>query len=270
MKRRKWTEEELYLEALKYESRSEFAKKSAYTYGALLKKGLLDEACSHMEEKLHFWTNEELHLEALKYKTRWEFQLGSRNAQATAQRRGIMDQICSHMEETFVHWTFEKIQEIALLYKSRREFELNNNVAYQAASRMKIMDIVCKHMKSPKGTSLPEKELLAIIKLIYPNAKKFRDMKVNIEGKPHIKGFDLDIRIGNKGIEFDGEYWHSFEGLKKGRNKKYWPEEDVKKYHEIKNSWFASKNIQILHIKEEDWNIDKEACIKKCLDFLGE
>jgi hypothetical protein len=220
--------------------------------------------------KPHKWTNEEVALEALRYRTRLEFQIGSRNAQAAAQRRGIMDQICSHMETVFTYWSLEKVQEIAYLYKSRREFELSNNSAYQAANRMRVMDIVCKHMKSPKGTSLPEKELLSLIKLAYPDAKKFRDVKVKIEGKPHIKGFDLDIRIGNKGIEFDGEYWHSFKGLRKSRNRKYWPEEDIANYHQIKDDYFLSKKIRILHIKEQDWNIDKEDCVKRCLDFLGD
>jgi hypothetical protein len=69
------------------------------------------------------------------------------------------------------------------------------------------------------------------------------------------------------GIEFDGTYWHSFETMKK--SKIDWPTEDVKNYHEIKDLWFSSKDIFILHVKEGDWNRNKEACVEKCLKFLG-
>ena len=56
--------------------------------------------------------------------------------------------------------------------------------------------------------------------------------------------------------------------MRRDSHKKLWSDEDIRNYHEIKDSWFASNGIQILHIKEEDWIQDKEACIKKCLDFL--
>jgi len=71
-----------------------------------------------------------------------------------------------------------------------------------------------------------------------------------------------------RGIEFDGTYYHSFEFMRKTTHKKSWPDEDIHNYHEIKDAWFASKGIQILHIKEEDWKLDKDQCIKKCLQFL--
>lgn len=265
----RWTNEELLLEALKYQTRSEFAKESPYAYNALRKEKLLDKACSHMIGKLHFWKNEELRVEALKYKTRYEFQLGSRNAHAAAQRRGILDQICSHMKSIFIFWAFEELEKEASKYNSRREFEIKGNSAYQASGRMGILDRICKHMQTPRGTSSLEKELMSRIKKQHPSAKKFKDTRVTIEGKPYIKGFELDIKLGNKAIEFDGEYWHSFNGLRKGRNKKNWPIEDLHNYHQIKDEYFLSQGIQVLHIKEEDWNLNKESCIKRCLEFLG-
>jgi hypothetical protein len=166
-------------------------------------------------------------------------------------------------------WTFDKIKEAAVKYGSRREFELKNNSAYQAAVRTGVLDLVCTHMKSPRGTSLPEKELLSEIKNIYPNAKKFKDTRVTIEGSPLIKGFEIDIRLGNRGIEFDGKYWHSLKAIRKGRNRENWPELDLINYHAIKDGYFSSIGIQILHIKEEEWDSDRQACIQRCVDFLG-
>ena len=56
--------------------------------------------------------------------------------------------------------------------------------------------------------------------------------------------------------------------MRKDKGKKNWPDEDIRNYHEIKDSYFASKGIQVLHIKEENWNKDKEECIQRCLNFL--
>ena len=53
------------------------------------------------------------------------------------------------------------------------------------------------------------------------------------------------------------------------RSRPWWPEEDLKIYHELKDSWFKSKNIKVIHIKEEDWIKNKQACIDKCLEFLN-
>ncbi len=88
-------------------------------------------------------------------------------------------------------------------------------------------------------------------------------------GKPHIKGFDIDIYIPElrKGIEFDGTYWHSFSGLSRSRID--WPHEDIENYHQIKDKYFLSKGIHAFHVIEEDWIINKEKCIKECLEFLN-
>lgn len=268
MKPRKWSEEKLLLEALKFESRGEFAKKSPYAYNTLLKNGLLGKACSHMKQLPTYWTTENLKEEALKHKTRHEFQKNRKAAYNAALRFGILDEICSHMVPIFTYWDFEKLLERALIYRTRREFELKDRNAYQAAARIGILNTICVHMKTPRGTSLAENHLFSIIKDVYPKAKKIRDKNVRIAGKPYIRGFDIDILVGKLGIEFDGTRWHSFEVMRNDPKKRAWSDEDIRNYHEIKDSWFASKGIQILHIKEKDWDLNEEACIKRCLEFL--
>lgn len=118
-------------------------------------------------------------------------------------------------------------------------------------------------------SSKAEIELLDAIKLRYQSAVKHREL-ISIDNKPHIRGFEIDIFVPelNKGIEFDGTYFHSLEVLKQNRG--HWPDSDIQNYHQIKDDYFFSRGIQLIHIKEEDWNTDKEKEIGKCLSFLGE
>lgn len=118
--------------------------------------------------------------------------------------------------------------------------------------------------------SKAEKELFSIIKAVYPNTKKLRS-KFSIDLKPFIKRFEIDIFVPElkRGIEYDGRYHHSFKKMRADRSKKLWTDEDILDYHGIKDRAFLSIGIQILHIKEEEWKLDKENCIKRCFDFLS-
>jgi hypothetical protein len=269
-----WTDEELAEEAKKYETKTEFRKNSPNAYNVSLRRKILDKICSHMVGVRRYWTDEELAEEAKKYKTRVEFQKNNDSAYQTARKRKILDKICSHMEYICYPWTDEELAEEAKKYKTRGEFQKNSPGAYDAARSRKILDKICSHMKTLSGTSYQEIELCGIIKSVYPKTRTLRIRSKRkeslIKGKPHIQGFDLDIYVPelNCGIEYDGDYWHSFDRMKKSRNKKLWPEEDVKNYHQIKDAYFLSKGIELLHIKEKDWKKDKQACIDKCLEFL--
>ena len=48
----KWSKEAVANEALKYRSRKSFSKGSGGAYSAALKKGWIDEVCSHMKQLL--------------------------------------------------------------------------------------------------------------------------------------------------------------------------------------------------------------------------
>lgn len=264
-----WTESEIAEEALKYETRWEFQSGSKGAYLAAYRNDILDQVCLHMKEGKHMWTKEELIEEALKYVSRVEFQCENSGAYQSARNKGIMEEICSHMGPSkSIPYTFEEMALEASKYNHRSVFQ-KNSPAYQAAQARGILNQICSHMEFLGGTSLCEIELFDSIKIFYPNAKKLRDKKVKIEGKPYIHGFEIDILVGNLGIEFDGAYHHSFEFMRKQSRRTEWSNDDIRNYHELKDSWFATKGIQILHIKETDWNIDKEACIQKCLEFLG-
>jgi len=265
-----WTFEELQQEALKYKTRGEFQNKNPNIYQVAYRKKILDKICGHMEYICYPWSIEELQEEALKYNNRTEFRKKSPAAYNTASQRKILNDICSHMTRLLREdWTLKELAIEALKYKTRWEFQQASLGAYKAAYKRNLLDEICKHMIIGTNSSVPEISLFDIVKMLYPKTQKLVDRKGKIENKPHIKGFDLDIYIPElrKGIEFDGKFHHSFEGLKRGRPN--WPDEDLKIYHELKDNWFKSKNIKVIHVKEEDWIKNKQACIDKCLEFLN-
>jgi hypothetical protein len=172
------------------------------------------------------------------------------------------------MDFIYAYWTVESTRLEALKYNTRTEFIENSIGAYEAAVRFDVLNEACSHMKLSRTSSVQEINLFNIIKNKFQTTQKLRDVAVKIDNKPHIRRFEIDIYVPElgKGIEFDGTFYHSFDGLKRSRPK--WPEEDVENYHKIKDDYFRSKGIEILHINEVDWIKDKEACVKKCLDFL--
>ena len=109
------------------------------------------------------------------------------------------------------------------------------------------------------------------VKSLFPSTTKLRDRKITIEGKPYMYGFDIDIFVPELmlGIEYDGGRSHSFEYMREDIYKAKWSDYDIRNYHEIKDAWFLTKGIKIIHIKEVDWKKDSDKCVKKCLEFLG-
>jgi hypothetical protein len=285
-RRIKKTNEELTLEALKYYTRGDFAKYSNAAYQMAKRRGILDEICSHMingkklligiKSNAYKWTDEALAIEALKYNNKTEFCKGSWGAYQTARSRGILDKICAHMpkrkkipyENIPRIWIPEKIRIEALKYDDRADFKKYSPGAWSAAQEIGILAEVCSHMPYGGNSSKPEKCILFEIKNMYPNARKLIDRKVEVKDRIYIHGFEIDIYVPelDLGIEFDGGYHHSFKGLKRAHPK--WPNEAIEIYHELKDAWFATKGIKILHIKEESWKNDKQACINQCLEFL--
>jgi hypothetical protein len=265
----KYSNEELVQEALRYKTRIEFRKKNSNAYACASKRKILSSICAHMKLlRRSAYTNEELHNEAIKYSTRSEFERENSGAYQVAHKRGVLDRICTHMVEARHVWKITELLPEALLYKTRTAFQKGSPGAWDVARRLDILDKICSHMPNSANASLSEIELFEIIKTMCPEAKKLRDRKVKIEGKPYIKGFDIDILVGNLGIEFDGPHHHSFEYMRKSYCKRFWSDEDIRNYHEIKDAWFATKGIEILHIKWDDWIADKRVCIDKRTAFL--
>lgn len=282
----KWSLEKLQVEALKYKTRGEFQKLSRKAYDAAHDRGLLEQICKHMPKRISFkgennpsfkWTLEKLIKEASKYCSKSDFQKGNASAYAIALRSDNKEIIFANFPTKVdlrgpnnpnYKWTDKSLLKEANKYKTRTEFFNKNPAAYGAATRRGILDKICSHMVIRSTTSSLEQELFSIIKDKFSNVKKLRVNQINWPEKPWIKGFEIDIFIPElkKGIEFDGSYHHSIKGLSRTRTK--WPKEDIENYHHIKDQYFLSKGIQILHITEEEWLKNSKLCIKKCFKFL--
>ena len=76
--------------------------------------------------------------------------------------------------------------------------------------------------------------------------------------KKHLALLDFYVKDINKCIEFDGDYWH---GEARGNQ-----ESDRIREELIKEN---CDGIQILHIKERDYNKDKEKVVRECLNFIN-
>jgi len=275
-----WTLENLIQIFKTCKTKKEAIQKDFSAYAKVVNNGLKDIVFAHMpkradrkgEESPHAkWGDETLQKIALKYDNRIEFREENPRAYDAAYKRGILETICAHMGESATYpWENKDLIAEALKHKTRLDFQKNNSGPYQAAKKRKMLDSICVHMKRSVCVSSHEEYLLNYIKSLYPKTLRLRDSKVIVLDKPYIKGFDIDIYVPEvrRGIEFDGKYWHSFEKMRASSSKVLWTDEDILNYHEIKDTWFASKGIKILHVKEVDWIKDREACIKKCLEFL--
>jgi len=274
--RKRKTKEELIFAALLYTRRVDFQKNNNPAYKQAWRRGpaFLDIVCAHMEEPSNLaFTLEELTCIAHKYTKKMDFKKNNEAAYQAAWKREDFEEICSHMDPPLTQaYSFDELYQEAKKYLNRSDFREHSHNHWQIARKRKILDQICSHMKRSSGTSKQELELFGRIKAICPEAKKLRDMQVKIEGKSHIHGFDIDIFIPdlNLGIEFDGKYHHSFEAMRADPKRSKWSDDDIRNYHNLKDTWFwSSKGIKILHIKWDDWIADKQACIQRCFDFLG-
>jgi hypothetical protein len=143
------TKEECLVEIKKYQTRTEFRKKSHRAYTACKENNWHLEEIEKLSVKLNRnWTKEKCWALAKKYFTKTEFITNHRGAYIFALRRGWKDEICSHMKPHFTFWTKHKCKIEALKYKSRSEYARENGSSYQFAMKQgeDFMSSICSHM----------------------------------------------------------------------------------------------------------------------------
>lgn len=268
--------EELIISAKKYADVKQIRTDNILLYNTIIRRKISKIAFSHMPTRSSWdpeidggWTIEALKKEIGTYEFLCDLRNKSPNAYAAIIRRKLK-YLISHLKKGQHIRTDDELRKDALLCESKKEFKTKFHNSYTVAIRRPkiFFEDICSHMKRPK-VSPPEREILTKSLEYFPSAKKKLFTKIEILDKPFIKALEIDIFIPelNKGIEYDGEWYHSSEGLI--RSHPTWPKIDAISYHEIKDSYFLSQGIQILHIKEQDWIKDKQICINRCLDFLG-
>jgi hypothetical protein len=281
----KHTNKDLTKKAARCKTDKEFREKYPSEYTVANVRGIFKEITTHFvssnppgeNHANSRYTNKEMFDIALTCKDLSELIDKHYDVYQASRVRGIFKEITAHypkqIGENHPHAKYKdaEIIENGSQYRTPYEFLKNDPNAYKRAEKRKLLDKIPFPDAPYVNSSAMEKELFDIVKNAAGNAKKVKDRKVKIEGKPYIKGFDIDIFVPglNLGIEVDGAWWHSFECMRKQKAKRKWSDEDIRNYHEIKDAWFAAKGISILHIKEEDWNNNKQDCIDKCLVFLG-
>lgn len=145
-----WSKERCLEDALNYNTKSEWKKKSS-GYSTSLRNNWIDECCGHMEEINRpngYWKKERCVEDALKYKTKNEWSKNS-SGYGAAQRNGWVNECCGHMEETNRpkgYWTKERCVEDALKYKTKSEWIKQSPSAYDSAHKNEWIDECCNHM----------------------------------------------------------------------------------------------------------------------------
>jgi endogenous inhibitor of DNA gyrase (YacG/DUF329 family) len=103
------------------------------------------------------------------------------------------------------------------------------------------------------GTSIVEEEVISFIKKILPN------IKIITKDRSILNKKELDVYIPEKdvAIEINGLYWHSEISGKKNKN-----------YHLNKTNECNDKNIQLIHIFDIEWIMQKEIVMSRLKSIL--
>lgn len=128
----------------------------------------------------------------------------------------------------------------------------NGDLAIKEVDAEECLRLYNLHQVS--GISEPEKEIVDFLKSIYTGPIKCNDRNI-LEGK------ELDIYLPEKNlaIEFNGTYWHSDKYmLSKKDVPSFNQKEKARLRHLEKTQKCQEKNIRLLHIFSDDWNLKKD------------
>jgi len=94
-----WSKEKCLIEALKYNTRSEFYYNSNKIYSAACRNKWLNDICKHMYYKHKSWTLEDCIELARKYENKYDFYKNNCAAYTWAKRKGILNIVCSYINK---------------------------------------------------------------------------------------------------------------------------------------------------------------------------
>jgi hypothetical protein len=147
---KKWDEESIRREALKYKNRHQFAQKKRTVYETAKALGILDSVCSHMPTPKRPWTLEGVRKIALCYNSPGEFDKGNHAVYSAASKNGWLDAVCSHMQRINSKiWAVEELRGVMQGYRTRAEFRKENPSAYVAVVSRGLLKEFSSHMAPP-------------------------------------------------------------------------------------------------------------------------
>lgn len=148
-----WNKERCSEAAKSCQSRSEFCKRYNTAYLLCLKKGWLDEICSHMKSKRRshkHWDNKDNVIEAISQcDTEVEFHDRFNGAYRACRANGWREElfVClSKTSDKVKYQTVKDIELVAAKYSTQAQFAKHDGSAYNAAHRKGILERVCQHM----------------------------------------------------------------------------------------------------------------------------
>jgi hypothetical protein len=268
---RKWSVhslEECFNILKEYKSVKDAREKNPKIYSYVKRKGWLKECTAHMSRRI-IWTHESCRLAFLSCTTLKQVQGKYGSAWNYAHRNGLLEECSGHLNKKKTKdgtWTYDNLKKLFAKFDKIDSLVKLHNGAYQTAVKKGWLKDFTSHMSGFGNSSSLEERLLNIVKDKYPSSHQ-KWFGKNKKGEI-AKRFQLDIFIPelNKGIEFDGDYWHSYESLKRGRPS--WPDEMVRDYHNIKDNFFKSYGVEIIRITEDQWKKNEAECLKVIFNFL--
>lgn len=155
----KWTYEKCKEEALKYDTKLEFRKKSNSAYDACVRNKWIDDLCSHMTSKRKpsgYWTFERCEEEVSKHKSRMDFQNNASGAYSASLQNGWLDKLFPNDKKLKPpgYWTYETCKEEALKYDSFSKLKKESSSAYNVIRKNNWFQELCSHItlqQKPNG-----------------------------------------------------------------------------------------------------------------------
>lgn len=146
----KLTKEICILEALKYNTKSEWRTGSSSTYVTSKRNKWLNECTKHMKSLNIKWSYEKVIDEASKYLTKSEWRLKSKKSYNIAILNGWVADSSKHMKILWEKkWDFNACKNDALKYGNKVEWNDLSNGAYSAARKNGWLKECSKYMKRP-------------------------------------------------------------------------------------------------------------------------
>lgn len=256
----KWTKEAVLKSTKGFKTYSEWRDAYSGARKAAEKMGL--DLSAYFPERINHWSADVVLLEAKKYKSKNEWRKKSASSHQAAVRLGIVAECIQHMRRppsNKIVWTEELTKQDALRFNSRGDWWAKSRSAYYAAKRLNIFEECVMHMTKPM-TSSHESELLAYVQSKFPSAHR---AMIGQRSKVPASHFELDIYIPelNKGIEFNGKYWHASGFYRSWTN-------DPTYYHRVKRQFLNNHGIDYIEIDECSWLMDKQLCLRQVDKFL--
>ena len=170
----KWNKISIPKEALKYNSKSEFATKNQSAYNAANRLNILYDVCKHMKGRL-FITNEYCKEIAKNYSDKSSLIKEHKSIYSYARRNNIWEEITSHMKNVeIIRWNNENIIKAAKKCKSFYEFISKYGYAYRKAKKSGLLNKLFPGWeKLPRGVYRDDvKKRLSQITKAYHASKK--------------------------------------------------------------------------------------------------